>query len=1351
MAKRRVLMLCVLLAIFGISFPRLASAADSYEVVAEYDGATFHVVNAPTYDQLIENPTIEVPFNNPGGVAVAIEAGGRIMNYVLDSGNKRILGFEANMDMMHHTTFTYNAGGPAAPSEYNPTTLWTAEYTAGASQWIIPYSQIVKIDGVTWTYLDNIGGKASTDLVYTIDWTGTNGPIITFPAGSLSATSSIELAYAVTDYNGGGTAVFGLGDFDQGNRDAAATAQAVAITETAPSAMSFQDLTDIFTLIDETSSTADEIWVLDSNDGSTGQDEFLQVYKVTAIGAAAAVGVESFVEAYDDGLSSPSQVFVASGPTRVAATIGGDFADWTNTDVVVDENQVTGHTYDVNMTGGNVVITDLTTERVVVASHAKGNFAGGNNCNLIPGYEFTWDAAVADDTDGTITTIRQVPARYAFVADKGNDRIKVISVGNIGTTAGDDLPGDARTSVDQAGATVGDTADQDYYFTTPATPGSDWRTGTVARPLKEGSITLIEDPDGTPVNWSSVADIRTADPTDKVYQVDWWEGQIVFGDGTHGEIPTGATDWKLTYTTTPDVMRYGTTGSGDGQFSNPQGVCAVWNANIGAFNVYVADTGNNRIQKFRFSVEDQALGMPYQMEYVCEWDTGLTASDYLAGPTVLDVETDGTDTFVGVVDFGNNRVIIYKDSHVDDMTSTVPIFETVIGGTGNSLGTYNYISDLELVKNGTELEIYITDSNRGVVTKYVKAPSPSITLSYSSGTSLLPKSFPPTGSYPFRFTTTNAPDNGWVDLYYSVAATYAAGTGILCFTSGTISSTDSPSAWVFTSTPSGLPADGSYYIHAVLRDGNGTQMASSSSDALHLLTLDSNLVPAVQAVDAFDSDEARGHSDRVLLMGPTSHEHIILQLSYPDSVTSVFFEGTFPVEIMDIVQITPIGGHWDGAEGTAGPFDTDIDHIAGTFSAATSVLHSPIGLTYSGNVAMFDIEVMPKDVLTPTTRVFSGAVTLSSTASSISTIHNTQLTGWITRDLTVWLAYVGDNANTTTGTGSSELPYLEPNPDGYIDYADLVAFVAGWNGEGPYQDAIADIDVIAGGTAPDLAPNRDGAWDVNDMQALTTNWSWFDANVASGGGGGQTFANDARTFTPLGEAVSGQTNIVLDSDLTMPVPGREFRVDVRVNDADQLMAALVRMAYDPTELRLVGIDNGEMLGRNDANVLNHTIQRDGLIELNMGRLSPGSPGVDGDGVLATMTFEIITPPQSGLGVGFDLRDAANQVLARGTDNLGVFGSSNVNRVMLFQNYPNPLNPTTNIVFALPTRTTVDLGIFDLTGRRIATLISGPTDPGVHMMEWSGRDRNGHDMPSGVYFYKLRAGNDTETRKLVITR
>ncbi|HBC46245.1 MAG TPA: hypothetical protein DEO84_11235 [candidate division Zixibacteria bacterium] len=80
------------------------------------------------------------------------------------------------------------------------------------------------------------------------------------------------------------------------------------------------------------------------------------------------------------------------------------------------------------------------------------------------------------------------------------------------------------------------------------------------------------------------------------------------------------------------------------------------------------------------------------------------------------------------------------------------------------------------------------------------------------------------------------------------------------------------------------------------------------------------------------------------------------------------------------------------------------------------------------------------------------------------------------------------------------------------------------------------------------------------------------------------------------------------------------------------------------------------------------------------------------------------------------------------------------------NYPNPFNPTTTIEYNLSSAFDVTLDIYDLLGRKIETLINTKQEAGHHSAIWDGRDRS-----SGIYFYKLRAGEYTETKKMLLLK
>ena len=89
-----------------------------------------------------------------------------------------------------------------------------------------------------------------------------------------------------------------------------------------------------------------------------------------------------------------------------------------------------------------------------------------------------------------------------------------------------------------------------------------------------------------------------------------------------------------------------------------------------------------------------------------------------------------------------------------------------------------------------------------------------------------------------------------------------------------------------------------------------------------------------------------------------------------------------------------------------------------------------------------------------------------------------------------------------------------------------------------------------------------------------------------------------------------------------------------------------------------------------------------------------------------------------------------------------------------QNYPNPFNPSTTIRYEVPQgrpSVHVEITIYDLRGRRVRTLVDEEKEPGIYQVHWDGRDAAEKKVPSGVYLYKIMAGDFLSTRKMVVVR
>jgi hypothetical protein len=102
----------------------------------------------------------------------------------------------------------------------------------------------------------------------------------------------------------------------------------------------------------------------------------------------------------------------------------------------------------------------------------------------------------------------------------------------------------------------------------------------------------------------------------------------------------------------------------------------------------------------------------------------------------------------------------------------------------------------------------------------------------------------------------------------------------------------------------------------------------------------------------------------------------------------------------------------------------------------------------------------------------------------------------------------------------------------------------------------------------------------------------------------------------------------------------------------------------------------------------------------------------------------------------------------GVDDGGLGGSAFV----LQRNFPNPFTPSTTIRYELPAAADVTLRVHDASGRIVRVLAGGGRETaGAHQVEWNGKDAAGRDVASGVYFYRIDVGSESETRRMVLLK
>ncbi len=1340
-----------LLAVLLLLSVTLVFGGTRYNAVAEWNGPYYRIINEESVDLKVDDPVMDEPFSSPIAVAGLETATDDLYRlFVADEDNNRVVLFETNVayNVLDATTAWNHTGvAPAAALDVNTNVLALEEWDADETlHRIVKGSCIVKIDGDIWTEVTSLTGYAATDKVYAIDYstTGAGGMEIDFPANSLPDADGdndpdvdIEVYYAYTsnatdaDDTDGNDIAYGAGDIDFGMTTAAATRTKVTIDETTTGGIDdIQSLRSLAAIANKTTATTTELYMLDMADNSTNGDEELFMYTVATSGAVDATPNEANTnEKYDGLLTNPEDIYVADvvGGTdadAAGAVVGGTVTDITGV-TVVDASQVTGHSYEVIITalGASFSIRDKWTNEWITQGEAWPDAAGSPYLG-IPGLSLTLQDFTTAET-GSLTTTAANYNRYIFVADTDADRVKILKMADVTDDqfVGDWLDGDERDT-DVAANTDGDT---ELNRTTPssADDARNWEFYTATFPIKEGSLDTIRIGTHT---WNIDPDNNLAnnDSNDSLFTVDYMTGRIGFGDGTNGARVELSKTVSYTYTTSVDVIRYGESGSGPGQFANPKGITARWNSALSYFDVYVSDTDNNRIQKFKFIPGDAVT--PPTMEYVTSWNTVTNGSDLLVQPTDIMCVKEGTaaalDTvWIYVVDSGNDRIVTYIDmAAIQGGGTAAPTYDNFIGQEGNDLGTFQNIGGLWAVTNTAQnFDLYVADQDRDYVQKFQEADPVSLTIA-ETGNSLLPVSVSPAGSYTITYTITGAFECAYVNFYYSSDTLWDASDKLIAAENSiTASSGQATYLWTFSETPDGVPADGDYYIFGKVVSCGDEELAEDRTAGA--LTIDSDLKVAFSLRDQFDEDT-------YLLLQNGATKNVVLTLDYPVGVNNILINATYPTDMIEVVSINR--GNIFDLEGEAVNvlFSTDLDETAGTFTIGMSQTGDPDGCNVSprGNVAIIQIKAKD-DMIDTTTRVVTGAITLDSDCEIVKYNGVTDTTRLL-NNITLYGAYLCDIA--TPGASQGTPPSMVPLPDGEIGFVDQMIFTRGWNGDSlgnhdPISD-FADEAFYVDGTMPDYISMPDGYIESYDLLAITEMFSWWTSNFA------------LKLAAEVGEGDNVLMRTV-EEDNTI-------RARVMVENAKDMMGAHLIVRFDPEALELRSIEDGGMLSQGRANALTLTRDAEGVIEIGISRLCHENPTVSGTGDIVELVFEKKSDWKE-INYTYELAGQAADIIESGVGkSVPDDGTARPESMELLQNVPNPFNGVTSIAYEIAEDADVEITVHDILGTKVTTIVNQTMEAGHHNATWNGKDQWGQDVPTGEYLLRMEADGKVHTRRML---
>ena len=1306
----------------------------SYDPVAEWNGPHFHVINGTGQYELnnVDDPVIDIPFENPFAVAVWND-GSDYISYVVDSFNDRVQFFATNISALSEA-LDY-AAVPGA-GEFGGDDIY---FTNGG---IVPGSEVITIDGVVYTRVNSLAGYSAGDEVYTITYSGVplTGGYAVLPAGTgLTAANVVQVEYAYSSV----PATAGTGDIDYLLASAAIGGATIGdpfgITEIIPNTAShpssFENIVAIAINDNSLGGTVQDIYLLDAGDAT----EKLMTYQ-----AANDATTFEWVSTYDGPLSNPldvdfeeSSVNVLESPVITDFTGAGNPPSLAAVDVT-NNCLVTNHTYQIDvvtptaagsgdLVGGVISFTDNTTGKII----GYYTFAAGGppyTITDIPGLSLSItctggnedliaaDLASFTTTGGTSAAIND----FIFICDSGNDRIKVIKGGDNGEPA---------TNGTNSDFFAGTSRQDEYWLSDGTTPS---QTFISASRAEEGTFTLYTGDytaaQATWTEWTRVDNFFSSTPSSNHYTYDYDSQIITLGDGVFGAIPALG-DYVITvYDESIDVLDYGMTGSGTGNFDMPSGIVARYNASHGWFDVYVADTDNNRIVKLKFYPGTLSNQGSATMQWVTSWNYGSSTSDLLDSPTDLaiieDNQATGTDqkVYLFVCDTGNDRIVVYRDAEAEDNGgggSDSPTFSNVIGGTGTSMGQFTNPRGVSVVANVDNIDVYVTDNTRGWVTKFEEGTTPTIDIDYSN---LATSGYPPNASYNFEAVgsafATNAPDGAYIIFYYSAQEDDPSPT--LC-SSTQVSPDDNTFGWTFSASPGGIPADGTYYLYAWLYNTSGIKIAEDNSASTETLIIDSELSQGLSIFDPLDDD-------RYLYLQNGAERTINFTIDYPDSIVAANFAGTFTPSLMEILSIE-IGPAWQSLQQSQTIFVSSYNNTLGRFEINTSVLGSNTGLFQSGNHVVAAATIRAKTTAINTAiRVKNDSLVIAT--GGITDINGEQVSSIDLRSLYLRAAYLGDISGDTTGSAGS-VPNLVPLPDGKIGFNDLVAFTMGWNGVNGQRDPISDLGPVSG-TVPNLIALPDGKWNVYDLVAFTQMFNWYM------GQGFASFAQDGM--------LGGQIPAVIDPD--MSINNGEITLSLKANGITDLMSAHLTIKFAESELTLSEVEEGEFLAGNSQTFF-EDIHNPGEVQIFQSRLDGSEPSVSGTGVLAELRFSTESDEIPVFNIRFDFRDKDGKVIESGSFNYN--GQEIPKSFKLGQNYPNPFNPETAINFELPIAAKVTINVYNIKGERVAVVLNEWMGAGQHTIVWNGKDSRNEIVSSGIYFYEMQTEKFKSVKKMIMLK
>ncbi|HVP35687.1 MAG TPA: cohesin domain-containing protein [Terriglobales bacterium] len=211
-------------------------------------------------------------------------------------------------------------------------------------------------------------------------------------------------------------------------------------------------------------------------------------------------------------------------------------------------------------------------------------------------------------------------------------------------------------------------------------------------------------------------------------------------------------------------------------------------------------------------------------------------------------------------------------------------------------------------------------------------------------------------------------------------------------------------------------------------------------------------------------------------------------------------------------------------------------------------------------------------------------------------------------------------------------------------------------------------------------------------------------------------------------------------------PGEEITLPIELSDIGETYSAEFSLGYSADWLQAKTVTTSELTS---GFMLEQKISDD-QVKIALASAKP----VSGSGNFVDITFKVSDKAKNGDRTEIRLQNLRLNESDLMEPNLAYVvsvGAQVPKEFSLSQNHPNPFNPTTCIQYSLPSRSHVVLEVYNLLGQKVTTLVDETEEAGILQAIWNGKDSKGNTVTSGVYFYRIKADNFSEVKKMVLMK